>query len=50
MKMFVLKRKHLELQNLKLKLPQVNFAMYHNDCYYIVNIIAILIIASGGAS
>lgn len=40
MKIFVLKRKHLELQNaggeknLKLKLPQVDFAMYRNDCFY----------------
>lgn len=41
MKILVLKRKHVELQNagrgeknLKLEQPQVNFAMYHSDCFY----------------
>lgn len=40
MKKFLPKRKHLELQNagregnLKLKLPEVNFSMYHNDNFH----------------
>lgn len=40
MKIFVLKRKHVELQNagrgknLKLEQPQVNFAMSYNDWFF----------------